>query len=112
MQRLARGIRSSVGELALPFRPLYNSVSLLFNTASHTPSFIVIVRCYKSSGSILNFFRARLEDLHPRGPKQNRCIAGLGVPVLCMLPLLPLVDKRLEFASGSEGSDLPWCKYC
>ena len=37
----------------------------------------------------------------------NNGIPGLGTPVLYMLPLLPLVDKRKDFVSGSQGSDLP-----
>ena len=95
------GIRSSVGII-----PLYNNRSLLslrrffrdshFKFSKmpvcHTPSFIIVVSCYKSSGSILNFFELVLS-----GPKQNRCIPGLGAPILCMLPLLPLEDKAYRF---------------
>ena len=69
LQRLTRGIRSSVGILALLFRPLYNNMSLLsrlrFLRDSHFKcsrmSAILPVPCYKSSGSILNFFELVLK---------------------------------------------------
>ena len=49
----------------------------------------------------------RMAGVPTRGPKQKHCIPGLGAPVLRMLPLLPLVDKRVDFVSGSQGSDKP-----
>ena len=73
LQRLTRGIRSSVGILALPFRPLYNNMSLLyplrFLRDSHfkysrmpvMPPVSVIVSCYKPSRSILNLFELILK---------------------------------------------------
>ena len=62
------GIRSSVGMLAVPFRPLYERISLLpyilFSRdslliffpqhSSHTPSFKTVIASYKSSSLILN----------------------------------------------------------
>ena len=68
------------------------------------PSFIVVVSCYKSSGSILNFDEPFLMD-YTRWIPKNCYIPGLGAAVLCMLPFLPLVDKRTDFISGSQGSD-------
>ena len=65
---MGKGVRSSVGKLALPFRPLYNRMSLLSfllflgdshllpKNASHTPSFILVVPCYKPGRALLDFF--------------------------------------------------------
>ena len=73
LQRLTRGIRSSVGILALPFRPLYNNISLLYLLrflrdshfkCSRMPVMLlvsVIVSCYKPSHSILNLFELILK---------------------------------------------------
>ena len=73
LQRLTRGIRSSVGILALPFRPLYNNMNLLYLLrflrdshfkCSRMPVMLpvsVIVSCYKPSLSILNLFELILK---------------------------------------------------
>ena len=73
LQHLTRGIRSSVGILALPFRPSYINMSLLsllcFLRDSHfkcsgIPVMLpvsVIVSGYKPSRSILNFFELILK---------------------------------------------------
>ena len=60
-------MRSSVGKLALPFRPLYNRMSLLSFYGSHfnftKMPVIVVVPCYKS-GSTFAHFLIHPEDLH------------------------------------------------
>ena len=69
LQRLVLGIRSSVGTLALPLRPLYSNISLLSfllflrdshfllsKNASHTPSFITVITCHKSGSALLHAF--------------------------------------------------------
>ena len=73
LQRLTRGIRSSVGILALPFRPWYNNMSLLYLLrflrdslfkCPRMPAMLpvsVIVSCYKPSRSILNLFELILK---------------------------------------------------
>ena len=85
-----RGIRSSVGTLASPFRTLYNIwVYCLSSVSWGLP--ILNVQEYQSYSQFhscsslleilrLDFeiFRVRLEAYDPRSPKQNRCIPGLG----------------------------------
>ena len=56
-------------------------------------------------------FGAHSEGLHPRGPKQNRYIPGLGAPDLYMLPRLPLVDKRRS-SEGYVASNPQTETYC
>ena len=67
------GVRSSVGMLAAPFRPLNKSISLLslvlflrdshlFQHSSPTSSFKEVIPRYKSSCPILNFFSFFLKD--------------------------------------------------
>ena len=73
----------------------------MFKNASRAPSFKDIISCYKPIRSILNFFELILKAY----TQQNHYIPGLGAPVLYMLPLLPLVDKRKDLVSGSQGSD-------
>ena len=100
------------------FRLLYNNMSLLsllrFLRDSHfkcsrmpviLPHSYSFLRGPKQNRYIPGLFRAHLESLDPRGPKQNRYIPGLGAPVLYMLHLLPLVDKRIDFVSGSQESN-------
>ena len=78
----------------------------MFKNASHAPSFIVIVSFLLQTQQLdFELFWAYLGGLHLRGPKRNRYIPGLGAPVLYMLPLLPLAVKRIDFVSGSQGSD-------
>ena len=49
---------------------------------------------------------AHSEGLQLRGPKHNHYIPGLGAPVLYMLPLLPLVDKRKDFGLSANIADV------
>ena len=71
----------------------------MFKSASNAPSFVVVVSCYYSCGSILNFF-----ELILKGPKQNCYIPGPDAPVLCMLPLL-----RLEVLSQEVEAPIMLC---
>ena len=99
---LVLGIRSSVGTLALPLRPLYSDISLLsfllffrdshFNCPrmSHTPSFITVITCHESG-----CFLILPEELHLGGLKPNCHNPGLGAPVLYKLPLLPPGGKNM-----------------
>ena len=48
----------------------------MFKNASHTPSFIVVVPCYKSGGSILNFFELVLKT-YTRGVPNRTAIFQL-----------------------------------
>ena len=60
--------------LALPFRPLYDNMSLLsllHFLRGHTHSFIVVISCYKSSGSILNFFELILKAYTRGAPNRT-----------------------------------------
>ena len=114
-----QGVRSSVGLLALPFRPLYNNMSLLsllpFLRDSHfkcsrmpvmlpASSFKVIVSCYKPRCSILNFFELILK-FTPEGSQTEPLYSRTGRTSPLYAASLPLVDKRKDFVSGSQGSD-------
>ena len=60
----AKRMGSSVGKLAIPFRPFLNRMNLLSfllflrvsKNFSHTPSFIVVVPCYQSGTTFLHTF--------------------------------------------------------
>ena len=41
------------------------------------------------------------------GSQTEPLYPGLDAPILWMQPLLPLVYKRINFVSGSQGSDQP-----
>ena len=72
------GIMSSVGILALPFRPLYNKKSIILSPflkgyplqlskdASHTPSFMYIISGHKPCRTILNLFQFFLKLIYIR----------------------------------------------
>ena len=103
--RLIGGIRSSVGMLAAPFRPLYKRISLLsllrflrdshfsfffFQYSSHTPSFKVVIASNKHSSPILNFFDFLLKN-HALGIPSTAPIFQNGAnksPIYCFFYIL------------------------
>ena len=75
----------------------------MFKNASHAPSFKVIVSCYKPSRSILNLFELILKA-YTRGVPDRTAISRTGrTSLLYAAFVLPLVDKRKDFVSGSQG---------
>ena len=73
----------------------------MFKNASHAPSFKVIVSYYKPSRSILNFFELILKA-YTQGVPNRTAIFQDWAPVLYMMPLSSLVDRRKDFFSGSR----------
>ena len=81
-------IRSSVGILAAPFRPLYKSISVLsspfperlpylfYQFSNHNPSFKAVIAsykpCHEPSSSIVNFFDFFLKS-HTVSSKDQSC---------------------------------------
>ena len=99
LQRLVLGIRSSVGTLALPLRPLYSNISLL--------SFLLFLRdshfnCPRMSVILPAFARFLIlpGELHlgGGGPKPNCHNLGLGAPIFYKLPILPPGGKNISFS--------------
>ena len=66
--------------------PLFKRFPLkLFWDASHSPSFIVVIACYKSSCSFSVPSQVHLEEVCFGGPKLNYHTPKLHAPVPCML---------------------------
>ena len=111
LPRLDLGIKSSAGILALPFRPLYSSISLLsfllFLRDSHfnCPRMQVIfpfqncnfpLRIWLCAFARFLFFP---EELHLGAPTPNCHTPGLGAPTLYKL-------RKWIYKKGNKG----WCQ--
>ena len=106
LQRLALGIRSSVGTLALPLRPLYSNISLFLSSFSWGIPIWIVQGCQSYSqfhncnylSQIWQRAFARFlilpGELHLGGPKPNCHNPGLGAPILYKLPLLPPQESK------------------
>ena len=109
------GIRSFVGTLALPSRPLYSNISLLFFLLFLRDSHFNVQECQSYSqfhncnylSQIWQRAFARFlilpGALHLGGPEPNCHNPGLGAPILYKLPLLPPGGKNISFSSGIQG---------
>ena len=107
LQCLVLGIRSSVGTLALPLRPLYSIISLLSFLHFLRDSHLIVQECQSYSkfhncnylSQIWQRAFARFPilpgELHLGGPKPNCHNPGLGSPILYKLPLLPPGGKNM-----------------
>ena len=113
LQRLVLGIRSSIGTLALPLRPLYSNISLLsfflgipILTVQECQSYSQFHNCNYLSQIWQRAFARFLilpGELHLGDPKPNCHNLGLGAPILYKLPLLPPGGKNISFSSGIQG---------
>ena len=108
------GIRSSVGTLALPLKPLHSNMSLLsflfFLRNSHfncprMPVILPVSFNYLSQIWQRAFARFLIlpGELYLGDPKPNCHNPGLGAPVLYKLPPLPPGSKNISFSSGIQG---------
>ena len=115
LKRLVLGIRSSVGTLALPLRPLYSNISLLSFLLFLRIPILTVQKCQSYSQfhncnylsqiwqRAFAHFLILPGEQHLGGPKPNCHNPGLGAPILYKLPLLPPGGKNISFSSGIQG---------
>ena len=98
LQRLVLGIRSSVGTLALPLRPLYSNISLLFSSFSWGIPILIVQECqpyshFHNCNYLSQIWQRAFAgflifpgELHLGDPKPNCHNPGLGASILYKLP--------------------------
>ena len=126
--------------LSLPFRPLYNNMSLLsilhflrdshfkslkkwridsrlillYKNACHAPSFKVIASCYKPSRSLLNFFKLILKAYTRGVPNRTTIFQDWAHQsfICCLFHLLWTSVKILSQEAKGPISLSAKCKHC